>query len=152
MARWPEAVPLKCAGTQEVAEALVNIMTKTGIPDTILTDRGSVLTGKVFRIVAELFGCGLLTTTPYHPQGNGVVERLHGTLKPMLAKAVEIGIDWVKFTPMALFALRQMPHVDSGMSLFDLVNYPGPNCEDYGTGAVIALEVVVLLQAIDAQN
>ncbi len=91
------------------------------LPDTVLTDRGAVFTGKVFRKTGELFGCGQITTTPYHPQGNGVVERLHGTLKPMLAKARLRGIDWVRFLPIALFALRQMPHRDSGLSPFDLV-------------------------------
>lgn len=70
-----------------------------------------------------------MTTTPYHPQGNGVVEHFHGTLKPMLAKASQQGLDWVRFLPLALFALRQMPHRDSGMSPFDLVygfNVRGP--------------------------
>lgn len=66
-----------------------------------------------------MFGCGLIHTTPYHPQGNGVLERLHGTLKPMLAKAADLGVDWVRFTPMALFALRQMPHIDTGLSPFE---------------------------------
>ncbi len=113
--------PLRGVTAQEVAEAFVGIMCRTGLPDTILTDRGSVFTSSVFKKVCELFGCGKLTTTPYHPQGNGVVERLHGTLKPMLAKAGETGLDWVRFLPLALFALRQMPHSDSGLSPFDLV-------------------------------
>ncbi len=39
----------------------------------------------------------------------------------MLAKACQKGVDWVRFIPLALFALRQMPHVDTGMSPFDLV-------------------------------
>ncbi len=119
--RWPEAIPLRNVSAQEVSEAFCQIVCKTGLPDTVLTDRGSVFTGKVFKRTCELFGCGKITTTPYHPQGNGVVERLHGTLKPMLAKASLRGIDWVRFLPLALFALRQMPHRDSGFSPFDLV-------------------------------
>jgi len=30
-------------------------------------------------------------------------------------------MDWVKFLPLAFFALRQMPHKNSGLSPFDLV-------------------------------
>ncbi len=56
----------------------------------------------------------LFQTSPYRPQSNGVVERLHGTLKPMLAKAVDAGFDWVEFLPLALFALRQIPNRDCG--------------------------------------
>ncbi len=95
--RWPEAAPLRGVTAQEVAEAFVGIMCCTGLPDTILIDRGSVFTSSVFKKVCELFGCGKLTTTPYHPQGNGVVERLHRTLKSMQAKAGETGLDWVRF-------------------------------------------------------
>ncbi len=119
--RCPEAIPLRNVTAPEIAEAFCNIMCKTGLPDIILTDRGTAFTGKVFQRVCELFGCGQITTAPYHLQGNGVVERLHGTLKPMLTKASLKGIDWVRFLPMALFALRQMPHRDSGLSPFDLV-------------------------------
>ncbi len=118
--RWPETIPLRNV-TPEIAEAFCNIMCKTDLPDMILTDRSTVFMGKVFQRVCELFGCGQITTTPYHPQGNRVVERFHGTLKPMLTKASLKGIDWVRFLPMALFALRQMPHRDSGLSPFDLV-------------------------------
>ena len=32
-------------------------------------------------------------TTPYRPQANGVIERMHGTLKPILRKAVAQGPD-----------------------------------------------------------
>ncbi len=91
---------------------------RTGIPDSILTGHGAVFTGKVFSRIAEILGCRAIKTTPYHPQGNGVVERLHGTLKPMLAKTVSEGINWAKFLPMALFALRQVPNVDSVFSVF----------------------------------
>ncbi len=50
-----------------------------------------------------------------------MVERFHGTLKPMLAKAVKNGVDWVKFLPMALFAVRQVACRDTGFSPHELV-------------------------------
>ncbi len=60
-------------------------------------------------------------TTPYHPQTNGAVERMHGTLNAILGKCMEGGHDWVSQVPYALFILRQMPHEDSGFSPFVLV-------------------------------
>ncbi len=119
--RWPEAILLRNVTASEVSQAFNQIVCRTGLPDTVLTDRGSVFTGKVFRRTCELFGYGQITTTPYHPQGDGVVEHLHGTLKPMLAKASLREIGWVKFLPMTLFVLRQIPHKDSGLSPLDLV-------------------------------
>ncbi len=39
----------------------------------------------------------------------------------MLAKAVDLGIDWAEFLPLALFAIRQVPNRDLGYSPHYLV-------------------------------
>ncbi len=119
--RWPEAVPLRTVTATEVAEGIVSIVSRTGIPQRILTDQGSVFTSRLMKELCEVLGCDAITTSPYRPQGNGVVERLHGTLKPMLAKAREEGVDWAQFLPMALFAIRQVPNRDTGYSPHELV-------------------------------
>ncbi len=49
------------------------------------------------------------------------MERLHGTLKRMRAKAVDNGVDWVSFLPMALFAIRQVVNRDTGFTPHELV-------------------------------
>ncbi len=46
--RWPEAVPLMGLTAPEVAEAFVSVVSRTGIPDMVLTDQGSVFTGQTF--------------------------------------------------------------------------------------------------------
>ena len=58
---------------------------------------------------------------PYHPECNGVVERMHGTLGSMLTKASTLGLDWVGQLPFALFALRSAPNKDTLFSPFQLV-------------------------------
>ena len=73
------------------------------------------------RQICEIFGIDRVQTTAYHPQSNGVLERLHGTLKPILAKAIDKGLDWVSFLPMALFAIRQAVHRETGFSPAELV-------------------------------
>ncbi len=60
----------------------------------VLSDRGSVFLGRVMSNVCDMLGVDRVSTSPYRPQSNGVEERFHGTLKPMLAKAVESGVDW----------------------------------------------------------
>ena len=62
-----------------------------------------------------------IKTTPYHPECNGVVERMHGTLGAMLTKASSLGLDWVGQLPFAMFALRSAPNRDTMFSPFQLV-------------------------------
>ena len=38
--RYPEAVPLKKITTESVAEALLDIFSRVGIPEEVLTDQG----------------------------------------------------------------------------------------------------------------
>ncbi len=112
---------MRTGSSSEVAEGLISIFSRSGFPLRILSDCGSVFMGKVIKRLCEILGVDTIHTSPYRPQGNGVVERLHGTLKPMLAKATAHGIDWVTFLPMALFAIRQVPNRDTGFSPHQLV-------------------------------
>jgi len=72
--RYPEAVALKNITTTVVAEALVSIFARVGVPEEILFNRGTQLTSDMTKEVGRLFSLKQLTTTPYHPQCNGLVE------------------------------------------------------------------------------
>ncbi len=119
--RWPEALPMRTASAQEAAQCFLQIISCTSIPLKVLSDRGTVFLSKLMDNLSTLLGVHTIQSSPYRPQSNGVVERLHGTLKPMLAKAIDSGIDWVDFLPMALFAIRQVPNRDLGFSPHMLV-------------------------------
>ncbi len=118
--RWPEAVPIRTASAREAAQCFLEIVSRTGIPMKVLSDHGTVFLSKLMAGLCEMLGMDTLATSPYRPQSNGVVERLHGTLKLMLAKAVDSGVDWVDFLPLALFAQRQVPSRVTGYSPHNL--------------------------------
>jgi len=84
--RYPAAIPLTNISTITVAEALVSIFSRVGIPHEILSDQGTQFsfTSNLIKEVGRLLSLKQLTTTPYHPQCNGLVERFNGTLKTML--------------------------------------------------------------------
>ena len=62
-----------------------------------------------------------IVTNPYRLQGNGVLERFHGTLKSILSKACDSRLDWVSFLPVALYAIRNIPCRSTGISPAELV-------------------------------
>ena len=71
--RYPEAIALPSIDTECVAEGLIEIFSRVGVPCEILSDRGSQFMSQVMQEVNRLLSVKHLVTTPYHPQCNGLV-------------------------------------------------------------------------------
>ena len=120
--RYPEAVPLKSIDSRSVAEALLDVFCRLGFPSEILSDNGSQFTSDMFQEFVRLFSIKHVRSSPYHAQSNGVVERFHGTFKPMLKKVIqENPRQWHRRIPPLLFACRELPSVSTGFSPFELL-------------------------------
>ena len=120
--RYPEAVALRRIDTQTVAEALVDIYSRVGVPREVLTDQGGQFTSKLMKEVSRLLSIRQLTTTPYHPTCNRLVERFNGTLKSMLRKMCEERPkDWDRYVNPLLFAYRESVQESTGFSPFELL-------------------------------
>ncbi len=119
--RWPSAVALKSITAKAVAEALWSIFANTTIPDQILSDQGPQFMSSLMKELTTFIGVNHVKSSPYHPQTNGALERLHGTFKSVLKKSIERKINWMQQFPFALFVLRQMPSTDHGLSPFELI-------------------------------
>ena len=78
--------------------------------------------GKVFTKWLRDKGIQHSKATPYHPQGNGVVERLHRTLTAVIAKTAEAKGNWARVLPMALYFLRCTPSASTEVSPFLLTH------------------------------
>ena len=57
-----------------------------GASKRILMDQGKAFTSEVVKQLSSQFGISQLTTTAYHPQGNGQVPRTNQTLRRMIGK------------------------------------------------------------------
>ncbi len=120
--RYPEAVALKSIEAETVAEALVTMFSRVGIPEEILSDQGSQFLSGVMKEMGRLLSMSQLVTTPYHPMCNGLVERFNGTLKAMLKKmCAEKPKDWDRYLPALLFAYREVPQESLGFAPFELL-------------------------------
>ena len=62
--RYPEAIRLRAATAADVAEALLEIFSRHGLPCTILSDQGQNLTGKVMTQLCERLHIGKIQTSP----------------------------------------------------------------------------------------
>ena len=120
--RYPEAVPLRTITASRVAEALVDIFARHGIPEQILTDQGKNFTSSLLGELYKLIGTRGVKTSPYHPQTDGLVERFNRTLKAMLRKVLKgEKRDWDRMLPFVLFAYREVPQATLGFSPFELL-------------------------------
>ncbi|XP_062603479.1 uncharacterized protein LOC134265246 [Saccostrea cucullata] len=120
--RYPEAIALPNIETEGVAEALMEMFSRIGVPREMLTDMGSQFTSSLMSEVSRLISLRQWTTTPYHPSCNGLVESFNGTLKQMLKRLCsEKPKDWDKYLSAVLFAYREVPQESLGFSPFELV-------------------------------
>ena len=120
--RYPEAVPLKNIDTETVAEAMFDMFSRVGFPQEILHDLGTQFVSEVMKEVSRLLSMKQLTSTPYHPICNGLVERFNGTLKQMLKRlCAEEPQDWDRYVSALLFAYREVPQESTGFSPFELL-------------------------------
>lgn len=120
--RYPEAFPLRSITTPKIIHALIQMFSRVGIPEEILTDQGTNFTSRLMGQLYQQLGINAIKTTPYHPQTDGLVERFNQTLKNMLRKFVaDTGRDWDKWLPFVLFAYREVPQASTGFSPFELL-------------------------------
>ena len=120
--RYVEAAPLKTIRTETIAEELWKIWTRVGFPQEIQTDRGTQFTSETMREINRLLSIKGITTTPYHAQANGLVERFNGTIKSMLRKlCIEQPKEWDRYLPALLFAYREVPQESLQFSPFELL-------------------------------
>ena len=128
--RYPEAVALPSIETERVAEALIAMFSRVGIPSEMLMEHESRVTIEVMNEVSRLLSLQQLTTIPYRPYSEGPVERFHAMLKRvLLTMCAERPNDWDKYLPALLFAVREIPQESLGFSPFELLygrNVRGP--------------------------
>ena len=118
--RYPEA--FKSVEAETVAESLVTMFTRVGIPEEILSDQGSQFMSSVMKEVGRLLSMTQLKTSVYHSMCNGLVERFNGSLKAILRRmCAEKPKDWDRYLPALLFAYREVPQERLCFSPFELL-------------------------------
>ena len=102
--------------TERVARLLVDeIVPVLGVPESLLSDRGTNLLSHLMNDVCQLLGITKLNTTAYDPQCDGMVEWFNHTLKAMIRKyAAQFDDQWDRYLPGLLWAYQNTPHESMG--------------------------------------
>ena len=114
--------PVEFANAEEVARALTEkIICYFGPPAAIITDQGTHFRNKLLAEFSKLFKINKYSTTAYHPQSNGGIERMHHTLTEYLRKYVDNSEEWHKWTAMCQHAYNCTEHESTGYTPHELL-------------------------------
>ncbi len=112
--KWLDAHIMSSITSGKTIEKLRQVFSTHGLPRKIVTDNGLSFTSSEFRDFLKGNGIIHVTSAPYHPATNGLVERGVQTLKQGLKK-IE-GSSMQERLSKFLFGYRLMPHSTTGVS------------------------------------
>ena len=119
--RWPEAVPLADVTAHACASAFIRTwVARFGVPSDITSDRGPQFTSQLWTALTAALGTVAHKTTAYHPQANGMVERIHRQLKASLQARMN-GPGGMDHLPLVLLHLRTAWREDPDCTAAELV-------------------------------
>ena len=107
---------------QKLAEVILDVVVRHhGLPDSIVSDRGSLFTSKFWSSLCYFLGIKRRLSTAFHPQTDGQTERQNSTMEAYLRAFVNFEQnDWARLLPMAEFAYNNAKNASTGHTPFEL--------------------------------
>ncbi|XP_025763981.1 uncharacterized protein LOC109202383 isoform X2 [Oreochromis niloticus] len=135
--KWPQAYPLKSKSAGEVTNCLIKFVHQFEAPKRILTDQGKEFVNSLNKRVCGLLKIKRSLCSPYHPQTNGLVEKMNGTIQRALCKVVGDQPEmWDEYLDAVMFGLRTKKQVTTKYSPYYLMfgreaRYPSEIPEEF---------------------
>ena len=120
--RWVEAYPMPNQEASTVAQKLVDeFFCRFSCPTQLHSDQGRQFESSLIQEVCKLLNIRKSRTTPYHPAGDGLVERFNRTLLHMLSTTVQDHNDWENRIRPVCMAYNSSTQTTTGFSPFYLM-------------------------------
>ena len=121
--RYTQTYPTKNKAAKTASNHLYNdFIPRFGIPSKILHDQGGEFENDLFKNLANLLGIQNLRTTPYHPQTNGLTERMNQTVLSILRTLPEkCKSSWKNHLSKVIYAYNCTRHKSTGYSPYNLM-------------------------------
>ncbi|KAK4683964.1 putative transposase, partial [Tremellales sp. Uapishka_1] len=121
LTKWAIFIPtttrLRAAGLVDLI--IDNVITQHGMPSSIVSDRGSKFTSKLWAAMCNALGIKVSLSTAFHPQTDGQTERVNQTLEAYLRYFVNYNQDnWSTLLSRAAFTHNNSIHSAIQMSPF----------------------------------
>ena len=96
-----------------------DLISRHGAPKILQSDQGTEFVNHILNRICDMTAIKRITTSPYHPQANGTVERANQTILNKLRKLCD-GYEtrWDTFLPAVLMTYRLSEHSVIGLSPF----------------------------------
>ena len=125
---WPEAFPVKNKTAETVGSLILNeILPRHGCPRILLSDRGTEFLNAVISHITEKLRVTHIQSSPYHPEGNGKIERFHRFMNDVLSKySYKYPQEWDIHIPFMLMTYRTSVQDSTLFSPFFLLHGRDP--------------------------
>ena len=102
-------------------EFVKNVVCQHGVPTSVQTDNGTSYTGKEFKEMCQKYNIKHITSSPYRPQSNGLVERNNKTIGNALRSYCMSNQEtWDLYLPSIVFSMNNTENRSTGYSPFFL--------------------------------
>ena len=115
-------VPVKTTYNTDILAGIYirEIVRLHGVPQSIVSDRGSAFTSRFWRSFQEALGSDLDYSSAFHPQTNGQMERVNQILEDMLrACVIDFHGSWEEHIPLIEFAYNNNYQSTIGMAPYE---------------------------------
>ena len=121
--RYSQAFPTRNELAKTTAKVLFeNFIVHYGFPARLHSDQGRNFESSVIKELCSLAGVEKSRTTPYHPMGNGMVERFNQTLLNMLGTLENHKKeDWKSYVAPLVHSYNASKHPSTGYSPYFLM-------------------------------